>query len=110
MLISTPNSPSECDLQNVLQPFLTILPDTLDVKQKRRPQDFTRSRKLPFNKVILSTISLVGKGNNNGTATHIGNLFRNARRSGLWPAAQAVHPSALSKARKNVPWEVFQTT
>ena len=100
MLITTPNSPSECDLQNVLQPFFTLIPDTLDVKQKSRPQDVTRTRKLPFNKVILSTISLVGKGDNNGATTHIGNLFRHARRSGLWPDSQAVHPSALSKARK----------
>jgi hypothetical protein len=110
MLIRTPNSASECDLNNVLQPFLNIIPDTLDSQQKRRRQDFTRIRKLPVNKVILSTISLVGNGNTNGTATHLGHLFRNARRSGLWPDAQAVHPSALSKARKKVPWEVFQTT
>jgi hypothetical protein len=110
MLISTPNAPAECELQHILQPFLDIIPDTLDVKQKRRPQDFTRSRKLPFNKVILTTISLVGKGNKNGANTQIGPLFRNARRSGLWPDAQAVHPSALSKARQKVPWEVFQST
>jgi hypothetical protein len=93
-----------------LHPFLDIIPDTLDVKQKRRPQDFTRSRKLPFNKVILTTMSLVGKGNKNGANTQIGTLFRTARRSGLWPDAQAVHPSALSKARQKVPWDVFQST
>ena len=109
MLIRTPNAPAECELQHILQPFLDIIPDTLDVKQKRRPQDFIRTRKLPCNKVILSTMSLVGKGNNNGATTHLGTLFRNARRSGLWPDAQAVHPSALSKARQKVPWEVFQS-
>lgn len=110
MLTSTPNPSSECNLQPILQPFLNLIPDTLDVKQKRRPQDFTRSRKLPFNKVLLTTMSLVGKGNNNGANTQIGNLFRTARRSGLWPDAYAVHPSALSKARQKVPWEVFQRT
>lgn len=110
MLISTPNASTECDLQPILQPFLAMIPDTLDAKQKRRPQDFTRSRKLPFNKVMLTTMSLVGKGNTNGATTPIGALFRNARRSGLWPDAQAVHPSALSKARQKVPWEVFQST
>jgi len=110
MLIRTPHFPAKGDLHPILQPFLEMIPDTLDVTQKRRPQDFTRSRKLPFNKVILSTMSLVGKGNTNGANTQIGSLFRNARRSGLWPDAQAVHPSALSKARQKVPWEVFQTT
>jgi hypothetical protein len=110
MRISTPHAPSEPDLQPILQPFLNLIPDTLEVQQKRRPQDFTRTRKLPCNKIILSTLSLVGKGNNNGATTHLGNLFRNARRSGLWPEAQVVHPSALSKARQKVPWEVFQTT
>jgi hypothetical protein len=93
-----------------VQPFFTILPETLDVKQKRRPQDFTRTRKLPFPKVILCTMSLVGKGNTNGVDTHLGSVFRTARRSGLWPDAEAVHRSALSKARKKVPWEVFQHT
>ncbi len=93
-----------------MHPFLDIIPETLDVKQKRRPQDVTRSRKLPFNNVILTTMSLVGKGNQNGANPQIGALFRNARRSGLWPDAQAVHPSALSNARQKVPWEVFQHT
>jgi len=109
MLISPPKAPAECELQHILRPFLEIIPDTLEVTQKRRPQDFIRTRKLPCNKVILSTMSLVGKGNNNGATTHLGTLFRNARRSGLWPDAQAVHPSALSKARQKVPWEVFQS-
>lgn len=110
MLISPPEISAECDLYSILQPFLHLIPDTLDVKQKRRSQDFTRSRKLPLKKVILTTMSAVGNGTTNGTATHLGALFRNARRSGLWPDAQAVHPSALSKARQKVPWEVFQTT
>jgi hypothetical protein len=93
-----------------LQSFLTVLPDTLDVTQKRRPQDFTRTRKLPFPKVILCTMSSVGKGTANGIDTHMGTVFRNARRSGLWPDAQAMHRSALSRARQKVPWEVFQAT
>jgi hypothetical protein len=53
---------------------------------------------------------LVGNGNDNGVDIHVGTMFRNARRSGLWPDAEAVHRSALSKARQKVPWEVFQAT
>ncbi|MCP4401060.1 MAG: hypothetical protein GY801_27655 [bacterium] len=108
MLTSTPNFPAECDLHQIVQPFFNIIPDTLDAKQKRRLQDFTRCRKLPFNKVVLSTLSLGGAGNNTGVNTQLGSLFRNARRSGIWTNAQAVHPSALSKARQKVPWNVFR--
>ena len=32
-----------------------------------------------------------------------------ARRSGLWPDAEAVHRSAVSKARRKLPWEVLQS-
>jgi hypothetical protein len=109
MLIS-PSPAVSCDVQGTLQPFLTIIPHTLEVTQKRRPQDFTRTRKLPLPKVIICTVSLVGNGTANGVDTHLGTIFRNARRSGLWPQADAVHRSALSKARHKVPWEVFQHT
>lgn len=37
-----------------------------------------------------------------------GEFFRTARRSGLWPEAQAVHHSAVSKARKKIHWSAFQ--
>ena len=111
MLISPSNISAECDdLQPMLQPFLDLIPDTLDVKQKRRPQDFTRFRKLPLNKTILTTMSIMAKGDTHGVNSQVGSLFRTARRSGLWPGAQAVHHSALSKARQKVPWEVFQHT
>lgn len=36
-----------------------------------------------------------------------GEFFKNARRSGLWPDAEAIHRSSLTKARKKVPWEIF---
>lgn len=96
------------DAPFTLQPFLDLIPKNLDVNQKLNPKDFTRTRKLPLPKVITCTLSLVGNGNNNGIDTHIGNVFRNARRSGLWPDAGAVHRSALSKARKKIPWTVFE--
>ncbi len=109
MLIS-PSASTSCDAQRTLQPFLNIIPHALDVKQKLCPKDFTRTRKLPLPNVIICTLSLVGNGNDNGVDTHLGTLFRNARRSDLWPDAEAVHRSALSKARQKVPWEVFQET
>jgi hypothetical protein len=107
MLIS-PSASASCDAQRTLHPFLNIIPKALDVKQKLCPKHFTRTRKLPLSKVITCTLSLVGNGTDNGVDIHVGNVFRNARRSGLWPSAEAVHRSALSKARQKVPWEVFQ--
>lgn len=37
-----------------------------------------------------------------------GEFFRAAKRSGLWPEAEAVHHSALTKARKKVSWHVLR--
>jgi len=37
-----------------------------------------------------------------------GEFFRAAKRSGLWPHAEAVHHSAVSKARKKVHWHAFR--
>ncbi len=40
--------------------------------------------------------------------TKSGEFFKNARRSGLWTDAEAIHRSSLTKARKKVSWEVFK--
>ncbi len=95
---------------SLLQAFLGIIPTTLDPALKKEKTDVTRCRKLPFSKVMACTLSRVANGNHNGVDIHAGKLFRDARRSGLWPDAEAIHRSALSKARKKVPWEIFQDT
>ncbi len=93
-----------------LAPFFTILPSALPAELKTRPKDFTRTRKPPFPKVITTTLSLVANGNRHGVDHHLGAFVRNARRSGLWPDAQAASRSALTKARRKVPWTIFQET
>ncbi len=95
---------------SVLQAFLGIIPTTLEPALKKKQTDFTRCRKLPFPRVMACTLSLVANGNDNGVDIGVGKLFRDARRSSLWPDAEAIHRSALSKARKKVPWEIFQDT
>jgi len=40
--------------------------------------------------------------------TKSGEFFKNARRSGLWPDATAIHRSSLTKARKKVSWKIFR--
>ena len=37
-----------------------------------------------------------------------GEFFKNARRSGIWPEAQAVHRCSLSRSRKKLPWTIFR--
>jgi hypothetical protein len=37
-----------------------------------------------------------------------GTFFRQARRSGLWPEAEAVHRSTVTKARANLSWTAFE--
>ncbi len=37
-----------------------------------------------------------------------GTFFRNAKRSGLWPEAEAIHRSTLTKARGKIDWQIFQ--
>ena len=94
--------------ESVLASFLKLIPQQPAVGEKQRQGDFTRQRKLPFARLILFILSLCGKGHQEGVDIHAGSFFRNARRSGLWPEAQAIHRSAFSKARQKVPWETFQ--
>jgi len=107
MLISSP-SLSSFDEQTFLSSFLDIIPETLDPALKLSPKHFTRTSKLSFPKVITTTLSLVASADHNGVDHHVGKLFRDARRSGLWPEAEAIHRSTLTKARQHVPWEVFR--
>lgn len=57
---------------------------------------------------MACVLSLVGGGKTEGVDIEMGALFKMARRSGLWPQAQAPGRSALSKARGKIPWEAFR--
>jgi Transposase DDE domain len=58
--------------------------------------------------LITFILSLVASGKSKGVDIKSGEFFKTARRSGLWPEADAVHRSALTRARKKVPWTVFR--
>lgn len=47
-------------------------------------------------------------GKAKGVEVKSGDFFRAAKRSGLWPEAEAVHHSALTRARSKVPWHVLR--
>lgn len=71
-------------------------------------KDFTRKRKLPLPQLITFLLSLASSGK--GSVDHkIGVFFKNARRSHLWPEAESVHKSAITRARKKLSWEVFES-
>ncbi len=76
---------------------------------RKRPQDFSRRRKLPLAHLVVVLISLVANGRDKGVATKLDDLFTLARRSGLWPAESSPHRSALTKARAKLPWQALDT-
>lgn len=88
--------------------FLSLIPKNIDPESKKSPKDFTRLRKLPFQKLVIFILSLCASGKNKGVDIKSGDFFKNARRSGLWPHSEAVHRSALTKARKKVSWTLFR--
>ena len=51
---------------------------------------------------------LVGGGKHEGVDGKAGAFFRQARRSGLWPEASAVHRSTVTKARAKLSWTAFE--
>lgn len=91
-----------------MQKILSIIPKRINPSQKKKDSDFTRDCKLPFPKLITFILSIVASGKSKGVDTKSGEFFKNARRSGLWPDAQAIHRSALTKARSKVHWAVFR--
>lgn len=58
--------------------------------------------------MLVFLLSLVGSGKQQGVEGHSGDFFRHARRSGLWPEAQAVHRSSVTLARAKLHWTNFE--
>jgi hypothetical protein len=88
--------------------FLDLIPENIDPEIRQSPGHFTRTRKLPFQKLVTFILSLVAGGKSKGVDIKSGEFFKNARRSGLWPEAEAVHRCSLSRSRKKLPWTVFR--
>jgi hypothetical protein len=91
-----------------IEKFLNIIPRKLDSQYKINESDFKRNRKMSLPRLITFILSIVASGGNKGVDIKAGVFFRNARRSGLWIAAKAIHRSSLTKRRKKVPWQIFQ--
>lgn len=78
---------------------MNIIPQNIDPEVKQSTSDFTRNRKLPFPKVVTLILSFAAGGKSKGIDIKSGDFFTSARRSGLWPDAEAVHKSGISLAR-----------
>jgi len=96
-----------CQETDLIKHFFSLIPTDIPCAHKQRPEDFTRNRNLPFNKLVALILSLAASGTNQGMDTKAGLFFKNARRSNLWPEANSVHRSSISKARAKVPWQIF---
>lgn len=97
-----------CQPIDFIDNFINIIPKEINPEHKISPKDFIRERCLPFPKTIALTLAITANGSDQGVDTKCGQFFKNARRSGLWPDAEAVHKSSVTKARLKVPWEIFQ--
>lgn len=97
-----------CQSFDFIEKFLNILPKKIDPSDKQSPKDFTRERKLPFSKLVTFILSITTSGKSQGVESKSGAFFKNARRSKLWPDAEAIHRSTLTKARKKVHWRIFE--
>jgi len=91
-----------------LEAFLQLVSNGLARDIKTSPQAFTRHRKLPLPQIFLFLLFLTAGGKSQGVDGKSGAFFRHARRSGLWPDAEAVHRSAVTKARAKLSWTAFE--
>jgi len=88
--------------------LLNIIPKAMEPERKLAESYFTRNRELTFPKLITFILYLTASGKSKGVDTKSGEFFKNAKRSGMWLDARAVHRSSVTKARGKIPWEVFQ--
>ena len=58
--------------------------------------------------LFVFLLSLTASGKSEGVDGKSGAFFRQARRGGLWPEAEAAHRSAVTKARAKLSWAAFE--
>lgn len=95
-------------LKNIIAKLINLIPKKNPAEFKKNEKDFSRNRKLPFPKLILFILNLTTSSKNEGVDIRATDFFKQARRSGLWLDAEAVHRSAVTNARKKITWQVFE--
>ncbi|MCP3926596.1 MAG: IS4 family transposase [Desulfobacterales bacterium] len=84
------------------------MPKNKQPESKKKKKDFTRNRKLPFQKIFTYVLSITADNKSDGVDIKSNAFFKAARRSGIWPNAETVHRSAITKARKKIDWKIFE--
>lgn len=96
-------------LSSLLDAFLQLIPHRLSSTTfLLSPQAFVRRCKLALPSLVVLLLSLTASGKSQGVDGKVGAFFRLARRSGLWPDAEAVHRSTVTKARAKLSWTAFE--
>jgi hypothetical protein len=96
-------------LSFLLDAFLQLIPHRLSSTPfPLSPKAFVRQCKLTLPSLIVLLLSLTASGKRQGVDGKVGAFFRQARRSGLWPGAEAVHRSTVTKARAKLSWTAFE--
>lgn len=88
--------------------ILTFFSSGIDPHPEQNPKHFTRKRKLPFARLLVFLLHLVC-GDTKGVDIKSGLFFKMARRSGMWPDAKPASRGAVTKARKKMHWQVFES-
>ena len=58
--------------------------------------------------LFVVLLALTASGKHQGVEGKVRAVFQQARRSGFWPHAHAVHRSAVTKARAQLSWNAFE--
>ena len=88
--------------------LMNLLPSFCQTIEKSKENDFTRNRKLPLPRLLVTLLHLTAGGSrHDGVDIKLGDFFNLSRRDGLWPEVQTPHRSALTKARSKLGWEAF---
>ena len=93
---------------SVLKTLSKFIPNTPPNWSQLNNSDFTRTRKLPFPRLVSFILSSVASGAQGGLAVKAAEFVKQSRRNELWQDAQYFSASAISKARKKLSWKVFE--
>ena len=88
--------------------ILTFFSSGIGPHPEQNPKHFTRKRKLPFARLLVFVLHLVC-GDTKGVDIKSGLFFKMARRSDMWPDAKPASRGAVTKARKKMHWQVFES-
>jgi Transposase DDE domain len=95
-------------INGFLENILTFFSSGISPDPEQNPKHFNRKRKLSFERLVVFILHIVS-GDTKGIDIKSGLFFKMARQSGMWQNAQQASRSAVTKARKKLHWQVFES-